>query len=148
MTTVNDVLKKKGSEVFSIGPKASVMDAALIMNEHRIGGLVVLTGGKVRGIITERDVLRRVVAKRLDPADVMVKDVMTQDVYCGKRGASIEETRGIFNSRRIRHLPIVDDKGMLIGMVSIGDINGWKLSGQEQTIHYLHEYLYGEMAGV
>jgi CBS domain-containing protein len=143
MATVNDVLKKKGSEVFSIGLKASVMEAALIMNEHRIGGLVVLTSGKVKGIITERDVLRRVVAKRLDPADILVKDVMTADVCCCKRDVSIEEARSIFNSKRIRHLPVIDEKGRLAGMISIGDINGWKLSGQEQTIHYLHEYLYG-----
>jgi len=145
MTTVNDVLKKKGSQVLSIGPKASVMDAALLMNEHRIGGLVVLIGGKVKGIITERDVLRRVVAKCLDPASVKVKDVMTKDVYCGQRTATIDEARNIFNSKRIRHLPITDEKGLLVGMVSIGDINGWKLNGQEQTIQYLHEYLYGGM---
>ena len=143
MTTVNDVLKHKGSQVLSIGPKASVLDAALLMNEHRIGGLVVLHSAKVEGIITERDVLRRVVARRVDPAEIAVKDVMTKDVYCCKRGVSIDEARGIFKNRRIRHLPVVDDKGRLVGMVSIGDINGWRLEGQEKTIHYLHEYLYG-----
>lgn len=143
MATVNDVLEKKGFQVFSIGPKASVLDASLIMNEHRIGGLVVMVGGKVKGIFTERDVLRRVVAKRLDPADVVIKDVMTKDVCCCKRDASIEEARSTFMTKRIRHLPVIDEKGRLVGLISIGDINGWKLSGQEQTIQYLHEYLYG-----
>lgn len=148
MATVSDVLKQKGSQVFSIGPDASVFDAALLMNEHRIGGLVVLRSAKVIGIITERDVLRRVVAQRHDSAAVFVKDVMTKEVCVCKKEATTEEARGIFNSRRIRHLPVVCDKGRLEGMISIGDINGWKLNGQEQTIHYLKEYLYGEMSGI
>ncbi len=143
MATVQDVLKQKGSQVLSIGAKASVLDAALLMNEHRIGGLVVLRSAKVEGIITERDVLRRVVAKRADPADIMVKDVMTKDVVCCKRTATIEEARSIFKTKRIRHLPVVDEQGRLDGLISIGDINGWKLDGQEKTIHYLKEYLYG-----
>ncbi len=148
MATVNDVLKQKGSQVFSIGPKASVLDAALLMNEHRIGGLVVLHNTGVAGIITERDVLRRVVAQRADPATVAVRDVMTKDVYVCQKHVSIEDARSIFKNQRIRHLPVVDDHGRLEGMVSIGDINGWKLNGQEQTIHYLKEYLYGEMSGI
>lgn len=143
MAIVHDVLKQKGSQVISVGAKASVLDAALLMNEHRIGGLVVLRSAKVEGIITERDLLRRVVAKRVDPADITVKDVMTRDVYCCKRTTSIEEARALFKNKRIRHLPVVDDQGRLDGMISIGDINGWKLEGQEQTIHYLKEYLYG-----
>ncbi len=148
MATVHDVLNQKGSQVFSIGSKASVLDAALLMNEHRIGGLVVLKSAKIEGIITERVVLRRVVAQRVDPADITVKEVMTSDVYCCKKDASIEEARGIFKNQRIRHLPVIDDKGMLVGMISIGDINGWQLNGQEKTIHYLKEYLYGEMSGI
>jgi CBS domain-containing protein len=143
MATVHDVLKQKGSQVLSIGAKASVLDAALLMNEHRIGGLVVLRSAKVQGIITERDVLRRVVAKRVDPADITVKEVMTSDVVCCKRTSTIEEARSIFKTKRIRHLPVVDDQGRLDGLISIGDINGWKLDGQEKTIHYLREYLYG-----
>ncbi len=143
MATVSDVLKHKGSQVFSIGPDASVLDAALLMNEHRIGGLVVLHNSKVDGIITERDVLRRVVAQRKDPASVRVKEVMTTDVFVCKKDATTDEARVIFNTKRIRHLPVVDDHGQLHGMISIGDINGWKLNGQEATIHYLKEYLYG-----
>lgn len=148
MATVQDVLKQKGSQVLSIGANASVLDAALLMNEHRIGGLVVLRNAKIEGIITERDVLRRVVAKRVDPADIAVKDVMTKDVVCCRRDIKIEEARATFKNKRIRHLPVIDDQSKLVGMISIGDINGWKLEGQEKTIHYLKEYLYGEMSGI
>ncbi len=147
MATVKDVLKQKGSQVLSIGPQASVLDAALMMNEHHVGGLVVLHNHKVKGIITERDVLRRVVAKRLDSATITVKEVMTTDVYCCNSTTSIEDARAIFKNRRIRHLPVVDDKGLMEGVISIGDINGWKLEGQEQTIQYLREYLYGGVSG-
>jgi len=143
MAMVSDVLKRKGTQVFSIGPDASILDAALLMNEHRIGGLVVLHNTQVEGIITERDVLRRVVAQRKDPATVSVREVMTTDVFVCKQDATTDEARAIFNSQRIRHLPVVDDHGQLQGMISIGDINGWKLNGQEATIHYLKEYLYG-----
>ena len=148
MATVHNVLKQKGSQVLSIGSKASVLDAALLMNEHRIGGLVVLRSAKVEGIITERDVLRRVVAQRKDPAQVTVREVMTRDVCVCKGETSIEEARNIFKGQRIRHLPVVDDRDRLVGLVSIGDINGWRLDSHEQTIHYLHEYLYGEKSGV
>ena len=148
MATVSDVLKKKGTQVFSIGADAGVFDAALLMNEHRIGGLVVLRNAKVIGIVTERDVLRKVVALRKDPAAIEVREVMTKDVYVCQKDATIEEAKALFMQRRIRHLPVVGDKGRLEGMISIGDINGWKLNGQEQTIHYLKEYLYGEMSGV
>jgi len=148
MATVNDVLKLKGSQVFSIGPDASVLDAALLMNEHRIGGLVVLQGQRIVGIITERDVLRRVVAQRADPAATSVKDVMTKDVTVCRKTTSIEDARAIFRDQRIRHLPVVDEQGQLQGMVSIGDINSWQLNGQAKTIHYLEEYLYGEMSGI
>ena len=148
MAKVLNVLQKKGTQVFSIGPDASVLDAALLMNEHQVGGLVVLQNSKVAGIITERDLLRKVIVQRKDPAAVTVRDAMTAEVYVCKKDASIEDARTLFMQRRIRHLPVVDDHGRLEGMISIGDINGWKLHGHEQTIHYLKAYLYGEMSSV
>ena len=143
MSTVHDVLKHKGSNVLTIDPKASVFEAALMMSEHSIGGLVVLRGTRVEGIITERDVLSRVVAKQKDPANILVTEAMSHDVYVCTPNISIDEARGIFMNRRIRHLPVVNEHGQLCGIVSIGDINGWRLEGQEQTIHYLREYLFG-----
>lgn len=143
MATVSQILNQKGSEVFSIDPQATVLDAAQAMNEHKIGALVVLDGGRVVGIFTERDVLRRVVAERRNPADVSISEVMTQRVICCRSDTPIDEARGVCMNKRVRHLPVVERDQSLRGMISIGDLNAWNLDHQEQTIHYLQEYLYG-----
>ncbi len=95
------------------------------------------------GIITERDVLRRVVADRKDPAAAEVSSIMTTKLTCGRLDMPVGEAREIMRSRRIRHLPIVEDDGTVLGMISIGDLNAHQLDGQQQTIQYMHEYLYG-----
>jgi CBS domain-containing protein len=143
MGTVREILAKKGTQVWTIGKSATVLQAALLMNEHRIGALVVLEADRVTGVFSERDVLQRVVAGQRDPARTSVADVMTSDVVCGTLDTSIEEARGAMMNRRIRHLPLVDDDRRLLGLVSIGDLNAYQADGQEQTIHMLHEYLYG-----
>lgn len=145
MANVRQVLAHKGSQVLSIGPGATALDAALLMNEHKIGALVVLEQGRVAGIFTERDVLRRVVAKRLDPATVSVRDVMTREVVCCTPETELDDARAIFMRQRIRHLPVVDERGRLEGLISIGDLNAWQLEGQSLELHYLHEYIYGRV---
>ena len=145
MPIVMRILEKKGPEVLTIGRNASVLDAAVMMNEHKIGALVVLESGRVEGIVTERDVLQRVVAERKDPAKTTVESVMTREVACCKPEAKIDEARSIMKYKRIRHLPVVDESRRLVGLISIGDLNAWEIDGQEMTIQYLHQYLYGEM---
>jgi len=146
MPHVDQILCRKDSRVLSIGPRATVLDAAIMMNDHQIGALVVCESGRVVGIITERDVLRRVVARRIDPVEVTVGQVMTHEVVCCTRDTKLDEARNLFMTRRIRHLPVVDRMGHVEGMISIGDLNAWQLDGQSATIHYLREYLYGTSA--
>ena len=143
MGTVREILTRKGSQVWSVGKEATVLDAALLMNEHRIGALVVLEDGRVAGMFTERDVLRRVVAEQRDPVRTRVVEVMTDEVICGTLETSVEEARGAMKNRRIRHLPLVDGDRRLLGLISIGDLNAHEATSQEQTIHMLQEYLYG-----
>ena len=143
MATVREIVARKGGQVWSVGKDASVLDAALLMNEHRIGALVVLEEGRVAGMFSERDVLQRVVAAQRDPVHTRVVEVMTEVVVCGTLETSIEEARGAMKNRRIRHLPLVDGDRRLLGLVSIGDLNAHEVSSQEQTIHLLQEYLYG-----
>ena len=145
MATVSQVLSEKGPQVMTVSPSATVLDAALLMNEHRIGAVVVQEDGRVVGIFTERDILRRVVAERLRPGEVSVGEVMTHEVICCRPEASLNDARTVFMQRRIRHLPVCDEQGELHGVISIGDINAYQLQGQTQTIHYLHEYLYGNI---
>jgi CBS domain-containing protein len=143
MTTVMALLAVKGSHVLTIGKDATVLDAALLMNEHKVGALVVTTGDDIAGMFTERDVLRRVVGEQRDPVRTRVEEVMTADVFCCTPETTIEEARGAMKNRRIRHLPVVDGHRRLCGLISIGDLNAHQMTSQEHTIHLMHEYLYG-----
>ncbi len=144
MNTVNDLLATKGSEeVFSVSGDTSVLEAARKMNQHKIGALVIIHNGRVKGIFTERDVLRRVVAEQLDPGATKVDQVMTTEIACCRTDTPIEEAKSVMKSKRIRHLPVVGDDMQLHGMISIGDLNAHQVNNQEIAIHYLNEYLYG-----
>ena len=145
MYTVKSILADKGGQVWSVGPGASVLDAALLMNDHKIGALVVLEGGHLVGLFTERDVLRRVVGEHRDPLTTLVADVMTAEVLCCTPRTLLEEARTVMKERRIRHLPVSDDDGRLLGLISIGDLNAQQAHDQEQHIHLLNEYLYGRV---
>jgi CBS domain-containing protein len=142
MGRVREILDRKGSHVHTIGPGATVLDAALLMNEHKIGSLVVVESGQVVGIFTERDVLQRVVASRRDPADTQVAEVMTAEVVCCSPETTLDEARGAMKNRRIRRLPVAID-GRLLGLVSIGDLNAELQASQEQTLFLLTEYIHG-----
>jgi CBS domain-containing protein len=142
---VRDILAVKGSHVLSIGPEATVLDAALLMNEHKVGSLVVMSGGNVIGIFTERDILQRVVVPRRDPGQTPVQDVMTTELICCQPHTPLEEARGVLKNRRIRHLPVVDESRRLLGLVSIGDFNAHQAHDHEATIHVLEEYIHGRV---
>jgi CBS domain-containing protein len=145
MATVRDLLALKGPKLVTVGPDATVLSAAIVMNEHRIGAVVVRDGERVVGMFTERDVLQRIVGQRLDPAVTLVRDVMTTEVACCTLDTSAEEARYAFKTRHIRHLPVVDGERRLLGLISIGDLNAYQAAEQEQTIHLLNEYLHGRV---
>ncbi len=140
MGTVARIIEKKGSSVYSIDAERSVLDAARLMNERRVGALVVVRGEKVVGIFTERDILNRVVAQQRDPADTKVADVMTSPVTCASPDATRAECRHVMRTKRIRHLPVVDNE-KLVGIVSIGDLVEDDAAAQQQVIEHLYEYM-------
>jgi CBS domain-containing protein len=145
MSTVRDILAVKGTHVLSIGKDATVLDAAYLMNEHKVGALVVLHDGFVVGMFTERDVLRRVVGEHRDPVTTHVHEVMTTEVVCCTRDTPLDEARGAMKTRRIRHLPVCDGDRHVEGLISIGDLNAHQASDQEHTIYLMQEYLYGRV---
>ncbi len=145
MSTIKDILAGKGTQVISIRQQATALEAAKLMNDQKIGALVVQEGGRVIGMFTERDVLMRIVAEQRDPATVSVGQIMTRPVACCRPDTTVEEARAVMRNRRIRHLPVVDEQERLIGLVSIGDLNAWRLDGQEKTIYFLSEYIYGRV---
>ncbi len=141
MPIAQDILANKSGDVAIIGEEATVMEAAKIMSDRRIGSLVVGRREKVVGIFTERDVLNRVVARHLDPLATIVKDVMTTPVACCQPTTKLAECRSVMTEKRIRHLPVVKEN-RLLGMISSGDILALEHGEQKRTIEYLHEYLY------
>jgi CBS domain-containing protein len=106
MATVQDVLRQKGTLVFSIHPSASVLSATKKMNRHKIGALVVIADNQVVGMFTERDVLRRIVAEQRDPSAATVGEVMTEEVICCTPRMELDEVAAIMKQARVRHLPV------------------------------------------
>ncbi len=143
MSSVHEILQNKGGQVLSIDPSSSALNAAVLMNQYKVGSLLVMSSGSVMGIITERDLLQRVLAEQRDPAATTVEAVMTTELLCCHPETSIEEARAVMKDRRIRHLPVVDEEGQLQGMISIGDLNAYESYSQEQTIHIMTEYIHG-----
>lgn len=141
MATVRDLLARKGSRVISIRPEATALEAALLMNESGIGGLVVLDGGTLAGVVTERDMMRRVIAQRRDPATTEVRAVMTTPVVTCAPGTSVEEAAAVMTHRRIRHLP-VQEGGRLVGLITIGDLLAFQVAEQQATIQYMSSYIF------
>jgi CBS domain-containing protein len=145
VSTVNEIVSQKGHSIFTIGSAASALDATREMNRRQIGALVVTDAGKVVGIVTERDILRHVVAEERAPADVRVGEIMTEEVICVTPDTDFLQASEIMREKRVRHLPVCDGNGHLLGMVSIGDLNARHSSHQAQTIHYLNDYIYGRV---
>lgn len=142
MTTVADILRIKGPEVIAIDAKARVLEATKLMNARRVGALLVTDdSGGVVGILTERDLLTRVLAEERDPRSTTVADVMTRDVCCCTPGTDVDSLRSLFRERRIRHAPVRDDRGRVCGMVSIGDTNAIITQSITATMHVLEEYI-------
>ncbi len=141
MSTVKDILTRKGSDVVTIVADDSVLSAARLMNKRGIGGIVVIEDDEVIGIFTERDILRRVVAERRDPTNTLIRDVMTTPVMTCKPEAKLEECTALMTDKRVRHIPVVDADG-LCGIVTSGDILAYQVSEQADTIQYLNSYVF------
>jgi CBS domain-containing protein len=139
---IHTLLEADKRPVVSVSPQTSVGEAVRKMNEHRIGSLVVHDNGLVVGIITERDILRRVVAEQLAPAQTSVGDVMTPDVLYITPRATVEQAMVLMTGQRLRHLPAIDG-GRLLGMITIGDLAAWLVRHQQHRIDDLVQYISG-----
>ena len=141
MATLSDLLATKGPGVVAVQPSDTVLQAANLMNDLNIGGVVVLDGDRLAGIFTERDVLRRVVAQELDPATTPVAEVMTTPVITCPPDLSLEDCAALMTQRGVRHLPVQDRTG-LVGVVSIRDLLAYTVSEQQATLDQMTHYLY------
>ena len=143
MTLVAEILKSKPEgAVFSIGPSDSVLAALQLMADKGIGALLVMEGGKIVGIFTERDYARKIALMGRTSAVTHVKDVMTSNVLFVKPSQTSEQCMQIMSAHRLRHLPVVEGE-RLLGMISIGDLVKDIISEQKFIIEQLEHYISG-----
>lgn len=143
MRTVHDILQTKGTDVWSVTPDTTVYDALRLMGEKNIGAVLVLDEQCcVAGILSERDYARRVALEGRTARDTLARDIMSQPVVGVGPDQTVDDCMSIMTERRIRHLPVVDEGGV-VGVVSIGDVVKAVLSEKEFVIQQLENYITG-----
>jgi signal-transduction protein with cAMP-binding, CBS, and nucleotidyltransferase domain len=137
---VSDILKGKQGPLLTISSEASVFDMVAQMVEANVGSLLVTVGGRIEGIVTERDYLRRVTLEGRTDKDTPVSEIMTSPLIVVTPQTPVEECMAIMTDRRIRHMPVVED-GEVVGLVSIGDLVKFQSQQQDFKIQYLTDYI-------
>ena len=143
MTYVEQLLKTKGNEIWSIAPRATVYEALQMMSEKDVGALLVVDKGNLVGIFSERDYARKLILKGRFSKDTTVGELMTREVLYIESQSTIEDCMALMTAKRVRHLPVLENE-RLIGIVTIGDVVKQIISDQELTIQQLERYIKGE----
>ena len=141
MDDVASILEAKGSDVLRIEGSATVLDAIKRMVEANVGSLLVFEDGKLAGIVTERDYLRRVTLEGRDETKTPVREIMTAPIVYVTPDTTIEECMAVMTERRIRHLPVLTDSREVAGIVSIGDVVKFQSRQQTAQIRLLTDYI-------
>lgn len=142
MKTVRELLKDKGSKVWTIAPDALVYEALSLMAERDIGALLVVRDGKPVGLISERDYARKVILKGHTSKALTVSDIMTRRVVCTNPDQTLDQCMAVITERRVRHLPVLEH-GEIVGLISIGDLVKAIIDEQQFVIEQLEHYISG-----
>ena len=140
MNQLSEILGEKGHHVLEIEADASVFEAVKQMVEANVGSLLVTEGGKITGIVTERDYLRRVTLEGRTDKDTAVREIMSSPLIVATPETLVDECMALMTDRRIRHVPVVEG-GEVVGVVSIGDLVKFKSKLQSFEIQYLTDYI-------
>lgn len=147
MATLDDILEKKGRTVHTIGPDRTVHDVLHVLSQHRVGALLVVEeGGRLLGIVSERDVLLELNARPTEVDERRVADIMTRELIVGLPTDPVSYAMAVMTERRIRHLPVVVD-GAVRGIVSIGDLVKAQLDETAWENLLLHKYIADDYPG-
>jgi CBS domain-containing protein len=142
MRNAGDILREKGSAIFTIGPQATVYEALEKMAAKDIGALLVFEGERMVGLISERDYARKVILKHKFSKDTPVSDIMSGDVITVDHHTDLEHCMELITAHRVRHLPVVQDDEV-VGIISIGDIVKGIIEHKEFIIEQLKKYIKG-----
>jgi CBS domain-containing protein len=140
MLTVRELLAKKGGEVWSVSPDATVYEALQVMAARNVGAVLVLDGAELAGILSERDYARQVILKGKASRDTPVREIMTTRLVCVTPERTIEDCMALMTDRRIRHLPVLQGR-TLVGVLSIGDVVKAVISEKQFHIEQLESYI-------
>ena len=143
--TIDSVLRLKGRQVWSVAPRATVFEAIQMMSDRGVGALLVMSEGRLDGIISERDYARKVILKDRSSKQTQVHEIMTSPLTVTPQD-TIEACMWLMTEHRIRHLPVLDGH-VVVGIVSIGDLVNWIIMAQEETIGHLERYIGGNYPG-
>lgn len=140
---VSFILRKKGTDVWSVPSDATVYDAMKMMADKDVGALLIIDGSQFVGVVSERDYARKVILQGRSSKDTAVRDIATDTLITISPECSVDQAMRIITTNRIRHLPVVCD-GKVHGMISIGDLVQWISFAQDQTIEQLEHYIEGK----
>ncbi|MFL5955082.1 MAG: CBS domain-containing protein [Gaiellaceae bacterium] len=140
MHRVSEILAEKPGDLLTVDADDSVLNAVKQMVEANVGSLLVVVDGRIQGIVTERDYLRRVTLEGRTEKDTPVREIMTSPLIVIGPETSVDECMALMTDRRIRHLPVVDD-GRVVAVVSIGDLVKFQSKQQDFQIKYLTDYI-------
>lgn len=142
MKLIKHLLDRKGRQIVSIRPDATVLDAIRLMGEKNIGAVAVMDGDRLLGIMSERDYARKVIVKGRASDSTPVSTIMTADVVTTSSQETVNHCMALMTDRRIRHLPVVDDN-VVVGIISIGDLVQAIIADQQEAIEQLEQYISG-----
>jgi CBS domain-containing protein len=139
--SIGQLLQSKEGKVVHVTPDQTVFDALMLMAKHEIGAVLVVDAEKLTGIFSERDYARRVTLQGRSSREIKVREVMTEKVYYVHPKTTVEEGLALMTNKRVRHLPVLDADGKIVGIVSIGDLVKETISQQEFIIKQLEAYI-------
>ena len=143
MILCRSFLRKKGTDVWSVPPDATVYDAMQMMADKDVGALLIMDGSEFVGVVSERDYARKVILQGRSSKETPVREIATETLITITPECSVDEAMRLITTNRIRHLPVVCE-GKVQGMISIGDLVQWISFAQDQTIEQLEHYIEGK----